>query len=103
MRIEVLVSLAFLPLLAALWGCPQSGSATGEVDWLVRGETGGADVRPEGSGAAPAPLCPPPEPHGVAEGDYFTDLAFEVTGDGLMNLHDWCGSRLILLYHFYGW
>lgn len=93
--------LLLLPLL--LSGCPDSSTGASADDLLT------ADLNlADGSGLPDhrtevAVVCPPPEPHGLATGDRVKPLTFLDDTGVPVSLHDYCGTPLTLVYHYYGW
>lgn len=48
-------------------------------------------------------LCPPPAPHGTEPGDYAAELELYDLDRNPIAIQGYCGNKVVLLYHFYGW
>ena len=95
-----MVRVTLLVCLLLLTGCPWSGPSA--LDAAAQDATESAD---ESSDLVEelAPVCPPPPPFGLNLGDRIASLEFLDGAGEPVNIHDFCGKPLTLVYHFYGW
>ncbi len=47
--------------------------------------------------------CPPAPPYGLEVGHHVEPLVFLDASGEPRSLHDFCGQKLTLVYHYYGW